>query len=357
MIAQRVTAINSYTKIRRERMLPQAGEVVVSVGRQVSPVQVVARTSRQKGYTLVPAAQILGVAPSDVPQYLLAEEGTAIQKKKPLLRKSALFGSKQYTSPVNGILYQVSNGRLILQQTPDLLELRAMIQGTVSRVSNNRGVIIETQGALIQAAWGSGREGYGTIKVVAETAETPLTTKHIDGEVRGAILVAGYLQQAQVLEAAEENSVRGIVVGSVPASFVPALSDYRFPILVTDGFRAQKMAAPFFRLLQQVEGHEASLLGAPKGARERAEIIIPLPSAEREAMEAEGKVSGDEAALEKGRRILLRNAPYAGQVGEVVALHERARATAVGHRLPGASVALENGKVVFVPTVNLDMIR
>lgn len=353
MITPSQTTVKPLIKIRRQRMLPQAGEVIVSHGQQVSPVQVVARTSQQKGFTVIPAAELLGVPVEEVPAYLLVEEGTAIQRKKPLLRKSGLFNSQEFTSPVNGILYEVNKGRLILQQTPDLFELRAMLPGRVYSVRSGWGVVIETTGTLIQAVWGSGREGYGNIRVVTGDREQPIQEQHIDADVRGAILVAGYLDQRQVLEKAAANSVRGIIVGSVPAVMAPLLPNYRFPILVTEGFAGQPMAPTIFRLLQQSEERQASLFGNKDATQEkRPEIIVSLP-----AGEGVEDVNQTAPALEAGQQVRILRAPYAGEVGEVVTVHPYSRNSNIGLRLPGADVSLADGQVVFVPYPNLDLIK
>ena len=354
MIAYSVTAVQPYTKIRRERRLPRAGEVVVSLGQQVNPVQVVARASQQRGYAIIPAAEILGVPDKELSQYLLVEEGAAVQRKKPLLRKRGLLGSKEYVSPVNGVLYQVSNGRLVLQQTPELLEVRAMIQGIAAGNIGNRGVVIETHGTLIQGVWGNGREGYGTIKVVAERREVPLRKEHIGADVRGTILVAGILQQTGVLDFAEENSVRGIIVGSVPARLAPTLAEYRFPIIVTEGFRGQKMSGPIFDLLSEMQGREGSLLGAPGDSWSRPEIIIPMPGRREKSAP---DLSQSPASLALGQTVRILREPYAGQVGEVIAIHDHVRETELGYRLPGADVAIADDQAIFVPYRNLDMIR
>ncbi|MFW6042165.1 MAG: hypothetical protein ACOC9C_00625 [Chloroflexota bacterium] len=352
MITPSVTTVKPLIKIRRDRLLPRPGEVVVTPGQEVNPVQVVARTSQQRGFTIVDGADILGVPPDDVPNYLLVEEGAAVQKKKPLLQKKGLFGSKSYSSPVNGILYQVSHGRLILQQTSDLLELRAMIRGVVAGYLGNRGVVIETQGSLVQGVWASGREGFGTIKIATESYDGPLLKEHIGADARGAVLVAGYVDRPGVLDAAESHSVRGVIVGSVPASMLHTLPALRFPIIVTDGFRQQPMAPPIFQLLQQSEGREASLFGADTGSWSRPEIVIPLPASDAPQQEVHSL-----QPLGVGQRVRLLRAPHAGVVGEVVEVYDRARATETGFHLPGASVAINEEEVLFVPYPNLDLIR
>jgi hypothetical protein len=346
------TRVSPLTRILRERLLPQAGEVTVSKGQKVSPVQVVARTSQPQGYKIVPAAEILEVPPEELSKYLLVEEGAAIQRKKPLLRRSRLVGSKQYASPISGVLYQVGNGRLILQHTPRLLELRAMVEGLVHSIRPGRGVVIETTGALLQVAWASEQEGYGKIRVVSE-ADAPLRARHIDADARGTVIVAGYLTDLEPLEKADENSVRGIIAGSMPSALLSQLERYRFPIMITEGFMGQPMAEPFFQLLQQAEGRDASLFGQSGGGeKNRPEIIIPLPA--NQPVEA---LSTRLPVLAAGDQVRILRAPYAGQVGKVVTIHAQPRRTRIGIQTPGADVALAGGEVVFIPMANLDPLR
>jgi hypothetical protein len=351
MIAPSITLVKADSRIRRERILPQAGEVVAHIGQQVSPVQVVARSSRQKEYAIIPAARILGVAAEEVPEYLLVEEGAVIQREKPLLQKSSLFGNTIVRSPVNGTLYQLSQGYLVLQQTPELIELRAMVQGYVTNVLAHRGVVIETQGAVVQALWGSGREGYGTLEVVVTAGDEPLQRDHIGSEARGKILVAGQLRFPDVLEAAAEYGVRGLVVGSAPGRLLPLLAKYHFPIIVTDGFHEQAMASPLFQLLQEMKGREASIIGGAGKGRQRPEIIIPLPPAAKIESEA-----ADSHTLKVGQTVRILRAPHTGKVGKIVNITRHPRETGSGLRLPGADVRLQSTDVVFVPYLNLDLI-
>ncbi|MDT8304471.1 MAG: hypothetical protein RRC07_00935 [Anaerolineae bacterium] len=347
-----LTRVNPHTRILRERLLPHAGEVAVSKGQKVSPVQVVARASEPQGFAVVPAAEILGVAASELSRYLLVEEGAAVQRKKPLLRQRKMLGSTEYVSPINGVLYQVSSGRLILQHTPRLLELRAMVEGTVHSIRPGRGVVIATSGAVIQAAWATQQEGYGRLRIAA-AGDSPLRERHIDADVRGTVLVAGCLTDVQALKAAEDNSARGVIVGSAPASLLPALHTFRFPIMITEGFMGQPMAEPLFQLLQEAEGRDASLFGQSNtSGGSRPEIIIPMPATQPL------QTGAPEAAdVKVGDRVRILRAPYASQVGKVVAVFTQPRRTSIGIQTPGADVELPDGEVVFIPDANLDLLR
>ena len=350
MFAASATTVRPNVRIQCERRLPQAGEITVTVGQEVNPVQVVARTSRQNAYTVIQGAELLGVSADELSEHLLVEEGAAIQRKKPLLEKRSLLGTKSITSPVNGILYQVSRGMLILQHTPELLELRAMINGIVRSLLSNRGVLIETSGALIEARWASGREGYGKLRLTEEP-DTVLHARHITADVRGTVLVVGRVNQRDVLELAEENSVRGVIAGSVPATLAPDLLQFRYPILITEGFGRMPMSTAIYELLSQCEGNDVSLLGDPP-QWQRPEIIIPRTLAEQPE-----SLPPASARLEIGSLVRVCRAPFMAQIGNVVTIYEKSQMTDIGYRLPGADVRLENEELVFVPYTNLDMIR
>lgn len=346
------TAVTPLTRIRRQRILPQAGEVVVRVGQQVTPVQVVVRASSAAQFTIIPAGEMLGVPAEAIPDYLLVEEGAAVLRGTPLLRKPGWLNSKRVVAPVDGVLYQVTHGRLVLQQASEMVELRAMMHGFVVSYVSNRGVLIETQGTLIQAAWGAGREGYGKVQVVVSQPDEPLRAEHIGANARGMVLVAGKLTDEAVLEKAAQNSVRGIVVGSLPAGMAAAAVGAELPVLVTDAFGDEPMAEPIFRLLQQSEGREACLLDRSQERRHaRPEIIISLPRQE-DATTTELAAK----SLTAGQMVRILRAPYLGVVGRVVTVHTRPHRTPIGTRFPGADVALPDGQVVFVPYPNLDII-
>jgi hypothetical protein len=346
------TMIQNSVIIRRERSLSRTGEIVVRLGQDVTPVQVVARASQRGDFYVIPAAEKLAVPAQEIEKYVLVEEGAAILKGTPLLRKKGLFSEKQFFAPADGVLYAISHGRLILQQTPDLLEMRAMLFGRVHSLVPNRGVIIETIGSLIQAVWCSGREGSGKLLMMVDRPEELLRSNYIDASARGAILVAGRLDNLEVLNRAAEGSARGVIVGSVPAALVSGIKEIGLPVFVTDGFGDRPMATPLFSLLQQLEDHEACLLDNSQFNRPgRPEIIVPLP--------VEGNAELPDMSLkrpQKGQQVRILQAPYAGQVGQIVTVYNRARLLDNGLRLPGADIRLVDGQVVYIPYLNLDLI-
>lgn len=348
-----VTQVKALTNIRRRRMLPQPGEIVVRSNQEVSPVQVIARASQESGFQILSGSKMLGVPPEALPDYLLIEEGTAVRRGMPIMRgKKNLFGRyKRYASPIDGILHQVRNGYLILQHTPELVELRAMMHSRVASIIANRGVILETNGSLIQAMWDSGKEAYGKLKLVSKTPHEILKSDGIGSDFHGTIVVIGRIEDRGLLQQMEDQGVRGVITGSMPSDLCRAARQLSYPVFLTEGIGYQTMADPIFRLLQQSEDRELSLFKRIPGMRgSRPEIIIPLPTSHVPEQ------TSPKAAVEVGQSVRVLRYEAGSPMGIVTALYSHPRQTAIGTHEPGADVALQNGEVVFVPYTNLDLI-
>lgn len=334
-------------------MLPQPGEVVVRPSQEVSPVQVVARASQEAGFQILRGSKMLGVPPEELPNYLLVEEGTAVQRGMPLMRgKKNLFGRyKRYASPIDGILHEVRNGYLILQHTPELVELRAMMHSRVANIISNRGVMLETNGSLIQAMWDSGKEAYGKLKIVSQSPEEILKSDGIGSEFHGTIVVIGRIERRELLQQMEDQGVRGVITGSMPSDLCRAARTLSYPVFLTEGIGRQTMAGPIFQLLKQSEDRELSLFRRiPDMRGSRPEIIIPLPTSHVPEQQS------PPATVEVGQSVRVLRYEGGSPMGIVTALYSHPRLTAIGTRVPGADVALQNGEVVFVPYTNLDLI-
>jgi hypothetical protein len=239
-----------------------------------------------------------------------------------------------------------------MQENRDSIELRAMIRGKIAAILSGGGVDIETNGTLIQAAWDSGHEGYGRLKTVSSSPGDWLDSEQIGTIVSGTILVAGRVDQIEVLQHIQESDAHGLIVGSMPARLCMAARSLNLPVVVTDGAGVRPMLESIFELLRQSEGREVSLLAAEKGPfTQRSEIIIPLPTAH--------VVPNDEDKdniLSVGKQVRILCLGHDLTTGEVVRLHYRPKQTATKSRVQGADVRRADGSVLYIPSVNIDLI-
>ncbi len=347
----RSTIIQPHTKIRRERALPKGGEIVVRVGQEVSLIQVVARTTMATDFAILSAAKKLEIAPETLSDYLRIEKGAAVEAGAVLASRKRLFGERQVVSPVDGIFFDVVNGRIAIQPTSDWLELRALVSGRVVSYIGDRGVTIETSGSLIQSIWGSGREGSGKIKMISAAPTALLTPDQLSGDVTGRILVIGSLNSVELFRRAEDLGVRGLIVGSATAELCRASQNSPMPLIVTDGIGSSGMLAPIFDLLQQADGRSASLFGNYNAAiGQRPEII--LPQAATLGLDA----TTVKKNLTVGQLVRILGAAQVGQVGTIKHIYQRLQSTTIGVKAHGVDVELTDGRVLFVPIANLDII-
>lgn len=347
----RSIVIQAHTKIRRARVLPKGGEIVVRVGQEVSPIQVVARTTMASDFAILSAVDKLGIAPEELGEYLRVEKGASVEAGAVLASRKRLLGERQVVSPVDGIFFDVVNGRIAVQPTSDYLELRALVAGRVVSYVSNRGVMIETSGSLIQAAWGSGQEGAGQLKMVTNTANAVLTPEHLGGDVTGQVLAIGVISNLELFHRAEDLGVRGLIVGSATAEVCRASQDSPLPLIVTDGIGSGGMVPSVFQLLQQANGRSVSLFGQSSAeAGQRPEIILPQAAALGVEAVPVKKI------LERGQLVRLLDSAHAGKVGTIKHIYNRLQSTAIGMKVPGVDVELPDGQTLFVPTANLDVI-
>ena len=343
------TMIEPQIVLQRERMLPQVGELIGSIGSEVTPMQVVGRSQIAGGYVVVNASEQLDLAPDMLTAYLRVGEGDLVETGDVLLRRGR-WGTK-VVAPAAGRVHAVQNGRLLLQRPFVWHELRALLRGTIINQLPQRGVVIETTGAYIQGRWGTQQEGFGRLRLLTETAEGILTAESWQGELERRVVVAGQVSETAVLHQAAENNIAGLIVGTMPASLIPFAQTLPFPLIVTDGFGQPAMSEIIFNLLKKLDNRETMLFGKmdeDKGNRPEIIVATGVPS---------HQTLRPPAPLAVGQTVRLLRQPYAQQLGKVVKLFEQAQALETGIYTPGAAVKLANGQVVFVPDANLDVIQ
>src|SRR4030042_2513805 len=135
--------------VRKRRILPLAGEVLVKEKAMVTPETVVARTYIPGNPTVVNVAEKFGLEPGvdEITYYMAKKSGDAVKKGEVLAKSSTLFGlfKKEVPSPIDGSVENISNmtGMVVLGEPPVPVELRAYIPGVVTQVMLKAGCVVE----------------------------------------------------------------------------------------------------------------------------------------------------------------------------------------------------------------------
>jgi hypothetical protein len=232
------------------------------------------------------------------------------------------------------------------------IELRAGLPGQVIQVINERGVVIRTAGALIQGTWGNGRIDNGLMVSLIDKPDGVLTADRLDVSLRGSVILGGHVRDVETLRVAAELPVRGLIISSLLSSLLQTAVQMRYPILVLDGFGAMPMNTAAYNLLTSNNKREVTVNAEhfDRYSANRPEAIIPLP------VSSEPDEPNAYETFAVGQRVRMRRSPNAGMLGMIVNLPSGMSVLQSGLRATAAEVKLENGTVVLVPLVNLEVV-
>lgn len=339
------------TTIVRERLLPVKGTVLVRLGQKVSPADVVAEATWAREHNFLDVARILNLTADAADKLIRCKAGDKLPAGAVVAKGRGVL-PKTIKAPREARVVAAGGGQVLLESGESRLELRAGISGNITQIVTDRGVEIQTTGALIQGVWGNGRVDSGVMINLAEKPDMVLSASRLDVSMRGSILVVGEVREADALLAAADLPVRGLIVGSLFPSLIPVARDMRFPIVLTEGFGAMPMNSAAYRLIISNARREVTLnaeaLDRYKGAR--PEVIISLPASTPPA------VPRDLEVLAPGQTVRLRRQPAEGLIGTVLGINEGLATFPSGLRAPAAEVKLENGEQLLIPLVNLEVV-
>lgn len=351
------TRVLPLTRIRRERRLPVRGQVTLSIGSRVDPLDVVARASSEAHLYPVPLARYLHVSETALPKYLLKRSGDLVAPREIIASKPELMGTLQriYRAPGSGRIAAIQGSWVVVELDGAPIELRALYRGNVVDVMPNRGIVIEAVGLVVQGIWGGGGEGYGVLKKVVESPSDVLTEEKVDVTVRGAVLLAGGGITEPALRRAAQERAAGVIVGGLPSQLKELVETLGIPVLVTEAFGDHPMAAPIFDLLSSRDGEEATLntSSRTRGGATQPEVFIPALAAMGAPLDVPTMT---ELTGEAGATVRILRAPHMGAVGKIVSVPKLPQTLESGISAWGAEIELTGGEQVFVPWLNLELI-
>jgi len=109
------------TLVKKTRVLPLPGEVLVEAGQPVEPDTPVAKISLRPGIPwVIPVARLIGVQDHELPQCMLKKVGDQVKAKEIIARGLAggLYGAKELEAPTDGVIEDISpkSGRVVIRE-------------------------------------------------------------------------------------------------------------------------------------------------------------------------------------------------------------------------------------------------
>jgi hypothetical protein len=339
------------TSIVRERVLPVAGKVVVRLQQKVSAGDVVAETHWAREHVMLDVARVLGISANAADRLIKCKVDDRLEADTEIAVGKGFF-PRTVKAPRAGRVVAVGGGQVLMEVGEAKMELRAGIPGTVVEIIPDRGVIIQAAGGLVQGMWGNGRIDTGVLVNLAEKPDSVLSASRLDVSLRGSIILAGIVKDAETLQAAAELPVRGLILSGIYPSLIQKAREMRFPIIATEGFGPLPMNSLAYKLLSTNAKREV-IINAEQFDRytgARPEVIIPLP------ISSDPPAPHEVDIFAAGSQVRMRRPPHIGMIGSIVAIKPGLSTLPSGLRAPAAEVKLENDETVLVPLVNLEVV-
>ena len=356
--------------IRKRRILPIFGEVLVEKGDNVAYDTVVAQAYAPGEPDLINAAPMLGVRKEKLSEYIIRKVGDKLEEGEVIAQYFMLFGLiKRYVrAPFVCTLESISqySGRIIVRGKPKPIEVNAYMPGEVVEVIPKEGVVIESEASYIQGIFGIGGESFGEIHLVVESPNDPITEDKITSQYKGKIIIGGSYIKSNALKKAVELGVNGIVTGSIKSSDLKDFLGYdigvaitgkdtcEITLIVTESFGEMPMAHHTFNLLKKLEGKVASINGS---TQIRAGVIRPeiiaSPLKKFTIEETEDKI---DAGMTIGTRIRAIRAPHFGKLGVIASLPTGLHKLKTESEARILTVKFDDTTEAIIPRANVEII-
>lgn len=359
------------TLLRKKRLLPIPGKVLVAMDQQVEAQDIVAQTELPGKVFSVNVANRLAVSPEEIQGFMLKKEGDQVKKgeviaeNKPFLK----WFKTSVDSPVEGIVETVSTvtGQVLLREPPRKLPIQAYVKGKVVEVVPDFGVTVESEGTFIQGIFGIGGETTGEIAVVANSPDEDLAPESLSETHRGKIVIGGKHVGLATINRAVELGVHAIVAGGLHDRDLRKLLGYDIGVavtgtekigltlIVTEGFGLIPMAEYTFKLLSSRNGEQASVSGATqiRAGVMRPEIIVPgYPKNVTTCKQEEGR-----GWIEPGDPVRIIREPHFGVIGVVKSLPPELTRIGSESNARVLEVTLPGGEILVIPRANIEVLE
>ncbi|NDJ34310.1 MAG: hypothetical protein GYB64_06545 [Chloroflexi bacterium] len=351
-IAASHSRVSTSATVKREYDIPAGGLSSLTENQSIGALETIADVEFPADFKMVNIGDQLGVSAEEAVEYLLKRVGESVEVGEEIASRQRGLGRIMVKSPIKGRIARVEKGMVLVEGETEQTDILAIAPGVTVIVEPRRSVVVETTGVIIQAAWGTGKNIWGTLKVLDEIgkAATP-DAERFTIDHRGAIIVIGSPATGALMRAAANVGVKALICSSVRASLIPRLPE-EVPLVVTQGFGEAPMDQQLLTLLNTYNGREAAVdMKIQSNWRDiRPEIIIPVAS---QSMTEHVELR---PYFEVGHKVRVLQAPYLGEIGTVTALVDEPQELASGLWSPGAEVEIPAVGTAFVAFANMEQL-
>lgn len=347
---------SEYTVIRREVMLPElaTGTIRIMEGKKVDVRDVAAQGVMPSRHIIIDAMPILGLKkPEELLGLMQVEPGDTVEDQDVLAGKNPKRGKRVF-APVRGIVAKVDNGRIILQEMPEILNLEAGVRGRVVRVEPGRGLVIEANGGQIQGVWGNNRRVISIMRMEPEGGLKNIEADDLDLRYKGVVVITQNPLTMSSFEVMHDRGFVGLIAPSMDISLMDVALSAHGAVFLTEGFGDMRMSRILFTMFEKFNEQQITLDAYMPNRWENRYPEIVINRTTRE--DSPPRRPNPLLALRPTMTVRVSREPYAGQTAKVVEIPKLPVQLENGLRVLCARVELSTGEVVFIPLNNLEVL-
>lgn len=209
------------------RFLSGKGTILVSLGQEVTPTDVIGKFELSSGFFTINLAKKLSISPSDALKALSKPIGSRIYQGELLASHANLLSKTDITSPTDGIIQSLDpqTGELSLKFFPKMISLVSGVYGIVDSIDSLTGQIwIKTLATQIFGLAGVGKPRMGLLKSLSTPSDI-LTVQAFKPEYSQHILVCGAKLETGLITQAIQIGATGLIAGGIDwRDFTPLIN-------------------------------------------------------------------------------------------------------------------------------------
>jgi len=354
------------TTIRKERKLPLKGDINCSKGDSVKYNDVVASTYLPGNIHMINISNQLNIEPETINDYLLASINQEVDKGDIIAENKGLFGffKSQISSPFKGKISNISKrtGQLMISEPDIPVKIDAYIDGKVIEIIQDEGVIVESEGALIQGIIGVGSEKSGDIELL-DKKDFSSVGNSLNGKI---VVIKGSINKTLYDELSSKGAA-GIIAGGFDYKSLSKILGYKLGVaitgteeisttlIITEGFGEVEISQKTYDILRENNGNRASINGA---TQIRAGVIRPelIISINNKADNNRKEFDENDLIIQEGSKVRVIREPHFGDIGVIKSLPKDSVVIESETKARVAEVEFSNNKRKLVPRANLEII-
>jgi hypothetical protein len=364
--------IKRFMRIEKIKKLPVPGEVLVKKGERVDFETIIAVTKIPGPPHFVNVATSLNVENDEISEFMTKKEGDEVKKGETIAEMKLLFGllKNRANSTVDGYVEIISpeTGRVTIREPDIPVEVKSNIKGSIIEILPQEGAVIQTYGAYLQGIIGIGGETNGELQLLdIPQDETTTISKQILPEHKDKILCINSTLNLEILKAARQNGVVGIISGGIEYDeltkfmgeeigvAITGEEKLGLTVVVTEGFGDILMSERAYNLLKDLEGRRIAINGTTqiRAGVLRPEIICPTDQTANDLEKDEEILSG----MKPGTPIRVIQSPFFGKLGIIKSLPIALKEIETESDVRVVEIELDNGSIVIIPRANIEIIE